>query len=388
MQPSSHENPLRRSLVPEPAAGAPLSLHRRLPGYEPTPLRSAPALAGQLGVARVLVKDEASRLGLPAFKMLGASWACYRSLAERLGRDPDEPEPWRRVEELAARLAGLRPLRLATATDGNHGRAVARFARLVGLPADIWVPAGTVAARIEAIEAEGATVTVVDGGYDDAVRAAAAAADERTLVVSDTSWPGYEVVPQWVVDGYATIFDELAAQLEEQGAPDPDVVLVPIGVGALAAAVVTAFRRRRRPDGGGPLLVGVEPVDAACVLASALAGALVTLPGEQRSIMAGLNCGTPSPVAWPLVSAGIDWLVAVDDDQARQAMRDLAASGVVAGESGAASLAGAAQLRHDTGDALLRPDATVLLLSTEGATDPTAYEAIVGSPPTGRRRGA
>nr|MDQ3385943.1 pyridoxal-phosphate dependent enzyme [Actinomycetota bacterium] len=245
-----------------------------------------------------------------------------------------------------------------------------------------------VPARIEAIEGEGATVTVVDGGYDAAVRASAEAANECTLVVSDTSWPGYEVVPRWVVDGYATIFDEIAGQLEEQGAPDPDVVLVPIGVGAFAAAVVTAFRARSAPDGGTPLLVGVEPVDAACVLASALAGELVTLPGEQRSIMAGLNCGTPSPVAWPLVSAGIDWFVAVDDEQARQAMRDLAASGIVSGESGAASLAGATQLRHDTGEGVLRPGATVLLLSTEGATDPAAYEAIVGSTVPGRSRGA
>ena len=387
MEPSSHENPLRRGLVPEPVAGSPLSLHRRLPGYEPTPLRAAPALAEQLGVAHVLVKDEASRLGLPAFKMLGASWACYRSLAARLGRDPDEPEPWQHVDELAVRLAVLRPLRLATATDGNHGRAVARFAKLVGFPADIWVPAGTVPARIEAIEGEGATVTVVEGGYDAAVRAAAEAADERTLVVSDTSWPGYEVVPQWVVDGYATIFDEIGIQLEEQGATEPDVVLVPIGVGAFAAAVVTAFRRSR-PDREAPLLIGVEPVDAACVLASALAGELVTLPGEQRSIMAGLNCGTPSPVAWPLVSAGIDWFVAVDDEQSRQAMRDLAASGIVSGESGAASLAGATQLRRDTGDRVLRPGATVLLLSTEGATDPAAYESIVGSLPAEPSRGA
>lgn len=378
MQPSSHRNPLRGVVERPDARAKPLSLHRRLPGYEPTPLRSAPGLAELLGVADVLVKDEASRLGLPAFKMLGASWASYRSLVERLGRDPDEPEPWRDVAELADRLAPLQPLTLATATDGNHGRAVARFARLLGFAADIWVPAGTVQARIDAVEGEGASVTVVEGGYDDAVRAAAAAADDHTLVVSDTSWPGYEVVPQWVVDGYGTIFDEIDDQLAARGAPDPDVVLVPVGVGAFAAAVVTHFRR---PHRGEPLLVGVEPVDAACVAESALAGELVTLDGGQRSIMAGLNCGTPSPVAWPLVSAGMDWFVTVDDDQARQAMRDLASAGIVSGESGAASLAGAVQLGHDTGDEVVRPDATVLLLSTEGATDPVAYEQIVGRPP-------
>lgn len=377
MQPSSYENPLRRSVLPPVETPSPMSLHRRLPGYEPTPLRDAPPLAECLGVARVLVKDEASRLGLPAFKMLGASWACYRSLVERLGTDPDEPEPWRDVSELAERFAPLRPLTLATATDGNHGRAVARFARLLGLPAEIWVPAGTVRPRIDAIEGEGATVTVVEGGYDDAVRAAADAADERTVVVSDTSWPGYEVVPQWVVDGYATIFDELDVQLAAQAALLPDVVVVPVGVGAFAAAVVTRYRRSDE----GTVLVGVEPVDAACVLASARAGELVTLPGEQGSIMAGLNCGTPSPVAWPLVSAGMDWFVAVDDDQAGDAMRALAGVGIVSGESGAASLAGAMQLCRDTGERVLRGDTTVLLLSTEGATDPVAYQEIVGRPP-------
>lgn len=378
MEPSSFQNPLRRRLELPVETAAPLSLHHRLPDYARTPLRDAPELAGQLGVAHVLVKDEASRLGLPAFKMLGASWACYRGLIDRLGANPDVGEPWVDVAELAKRFVPLQPLTLATATDGNHGRALARFARMLGFAARVWVPASTVQTRIAAIEGEGAMVTVVDGGYDDAVQAAAGAADDRTLVISDTSWPGYEVVPQWVIDGYATVFHEIDVQLQDQAEPAPDVIMVPVGVGALAAAVVTHYRRPGHP---APVLVGVEPVDAACVQASARAGKIVTLAGEQRSIMAGLNCGTPSKVAWPLVSGGIDWFVAVDDDQARAAMRRLAAVGIVSGESGAASLAGAVQLRRDTGTQVLRGDATVLLLSTEGATDPVAYEEIVGRPP-------
>ena len=378
MEPSSFQNPLRRRLELPVETAAPLSLHHRLPDYARTPLRDAPELAGQLGVAHVLVKDEASRLGLPAFKMLGASWACYRGLIDRLGANPDVGEPWVDVAELAKRFVPLQPLTLATATDGNHGRALARFARMLGFAARVWVPASTVQARIAAIEGEGAMVTVVDGGYDDAVQAAAGAADDRTLVISDTSWPGYEVVPQWVIDGYATVLHEIDVQLQDQAEPAPDVIMVPVGVGALAAAVVTHYRRPGHP---APVLVGVEPVDAACVQASVRAGKIVTLAGEQRSIMAGLNCGTPSKVAWPLISGGIDWFVTVDDDQARAAMRRLAAVGIVSGESGAASLAGAVQLRRDTGTQVLRGDATVLLLSTEGATDPVAYEEIVGRPP-------
>lgn len=375
-------NPLRQpDLRLAPPGAGPRALHRRLPGYAPTPLRDLPLLAERLGVGRVLVKDEAERLGLPAFKMLGASWATYRALVERLGHDPG---PWRTVDELARLLEPVRPLTLATATDGNHGRAVARMARLLGLSAVIRVPRGTVPSRMAAIEAEGAVVSVSAGGYDDAVRESAAAADDRTLVISDTSWEGYETVPGWVIDGYSTIFAEVDEQLAGAGLPAPDAVVVPMGVGAFAAAVVGHHRAAGAPPA---TLVGVEPTAAACILASALAGELVTLEGAQGSIMAGLNCGTPSSLAWPRVAAGLDWLVAVDDDQARDAMRALAAAGVVSGESGAATLAGAAQLVADTGDSVLGPATTVLLLSTEGATDPDGYRAVVGEEPASSTAG-
>ena len=372
MNPTSVRNPLHDERFVLPAATvAPRDFHRRLPGYEPTPLRDVPALAERLGVGRVLVKDEASRLGLPAFKMLGASWATYRALVERLGSEPQ----WTTIGDLAAAIDPLRPLTLATATDGNHGRAVARMARLLGLEARIWVPKNTVAARIEGIESEGASVTVSDGGYDDAVRDSAAAADDRTLVISDTSWEGYQTVPAWVIEGYSTIFAEIDEQTAGEGMPEPTAVVVPMGVGAFAAAVVSHYRAEGRAT---TTLIGAEPTTAACVLESARAGAIITLEGEQDSIMAGLNCGTPSPIAWPRVSAGLDWLVAVDDEQAREAMRAFAEVGIVSGESGAATLAAALQLRADTGADVLRPDATLLLLSTEGATDPVGYREIVG----------
>ncbi|HEX7094674.1 MAG TPA: diaminopropionate ammonia-lyase [Acidimicrobiales bacterium] len=374
MEPTSIRNPMRdESLSVPPLTSDPRAFHRRLPGYEPTPLRDVPVLAEALGVGRVFVKDEASRLGLPAFKMLGASWATYRALVERLGAEPR----WQTIEDLARVVDPLRPLTLATATDGNHGRALARMARLLGFGARIWVPDNTVAARVDAIASEGAEVVVVRGSYDDAVREAAAAADDRTLVISDTSWDGYETVPAWVIDGYSTIFAEIDEQTAAAALPEPTAVVVPIGVGALAAAVVSHYRR---PGQRATKLIGAEPTTAACVLESIRAGRISTLDHEPGSIMAGLNCGTPSAVAWPLVSAGLDWLVAVDDDQARDAVRALHAVGIVAGESGAASLAAARQLRADTGDDVLEPSDTLLLLSTEGATDPVAYRAIVETP--------
>jgi diaminopropionate ammonia-lyase len=358
---------------------APLALHRRLPGYSVTPLVEVAALARANGVAEVWVKDESTRLGLPAFKMLGASWASYRAVVERVGRDP---EPWTSLDELRRALEPLRPLTLAAATDGNHGRAVARMARLLGLHAEIYVPKGTAAARVAAIEGEGARVTVVDGDYDATVSTAAATATDRCLVIADVAWPGYERVPGWVVEGYGTIFWEVDDQLAALGAAGPEVVLVPVGVGALAAAAVRHYRRRGLEH--RPRLIGVEPLSAACVLRSLLVGRIVTVPGPHASIMAGLNCGTPSVVAWPSLRDGLDAVVAVADERARQAMRDLAAAGIVAGETGAASLAGLAELtggpdaeevRRAVG---LGPHARVLLLCTEGATDPDAYRRIVG----------
>jgi diaminopropionate ammonia-lyase len=367
-----------RDFVSESPTRAPLELHRKLPGYGPTPLRDAPGVAARLGVARVWVKDESSRLGLPSFKILGASWATYRALEQHVGGI----EEWRSVDELRVRLATKGPLALAAATDGNHGRAVARMARLLGLEARIFVPAGTAAARIEAIRGEGASCDVVAGTYDDAVARSAEEASESCLVISDTSWPGYEVVPRWVIEGYSTIFWEIEGQLARRPGGHPNVVVIQMGVGALAAAAARHYRRAELDP--RPTMVGVEPVRAACVLASVEAGDRTTIPGPHDSIMAGLNCGTPSFVAWPDVSRAYDVYVAIEDDRAREGMRALAGEGIVAGETGGAGVGGLLEL-HERGDhpVALREATTVLVLCTEGATDPGAYERIVGRPPHG-----
>ena len=361
-------NPGRRH--PDGMGGAraevlPTRLHRRFPGYAPTRIVDAPGLAAELGVAGISVKDESHRLGLPSFKILGASWAVYRLLVGMLGREPE----WTDFDELRAALAPLGPLTLVAATDGNHGRAVAHMARLLGYRSRIFVPAGTAAARIDAIEREGAPVTVVNGTYDDAVRASAELAADDVLVVSDTSWEGYTDVPRTVIEGYGTIFAEVDEQLAD--AP-PEVVVVPMGVGALAAAVVHHYATHAT-------IVVVEPLTAACGLRSAEAGHPVEVPGPHDSIMAGLNCGMVSIIAWPVVAAGVDLFVAVDDAASEQAMRDLAGIGVVAGETGAAALAGL-RAAVAAGVPELR-DRRVLVLCTEGATDPVAYERIVGHQP-------
>jgi diaminopropionate ammonia-lyase len=360
----------------------PLGVHRRLPGYVPTPLRSLGEVARQLGVGAVDLKDESNRLGLPAYKVLGAAWATYRALGRRLGRDL---EAWRDLPELRARLGTLSPLRLVTATDGNHGRGVARVAQWFGLGAEVYLPRGSAPARLDGIRSEGAEVIEVSGTYDDTVAQAAEAAGPDALLIQDHGWPGYEEVPGWVAEGYETIFLEVDAQLTARRAAPYDLVLLQIGVGTLASAAVAHYRRAGLAE--RPALIGVEPTGAACVLHSIEAGRPVMIrAGADASIMAGLNCGTPSSAAWPALRDGMEAFVAVEDDQAREAMRFLAGFGIVAGESGAAGLAGLLQL--------LGSDATrgwkrlgitarsrVLLLLTEGATDPVAYASIVGRAP-------
>jgi diaminopropionate ammonia-lyase len=353
-----------------------LTFHHKLPGYSTTPLVAAPGVAAKLGIRQVWVKDESHRLGLPAYKILGASWAAYRALDERSGPFA----PWETLPELAAQLLPHGPLTFVAATDGNHGRAVARMAKWLGVGAQILVPRDMAQARRQAIESEGARVTVVDGSYDEAVEASARLADDAHLVISDTSWEGYEQIPAWVIEGYATIFHEIDAQLKAHGARQPDLVAAQMGVGALAASVV---RHYRQPSWTAQV-VGVEPTRAACVLASVEAGRLTEVPGPHDSIMSGLNCGRPSPIAWPYVSGGVSLFIAIPDARAEEAMRLLAHDGIVAGESGAAGLAGCLEAFGGV-DAqhyrtLLGVDetSTLLLISTEGATDPAAYDRIVG----------
>ncbi len=380
--PTSDPRVLLNNVTPHPPAKPstrdPLTLHRRLPGYERTPLRVVPALADRLGIGALYVKDESIRLGLPAFKMLGASWASYRSIIRRTGIDSDG---WDTIEAFAAMIRPHLPLTLATATDGNHGRAVARMAQLLGLDAHVWVPIDMVQARIDAIVAEGATVTVVDGPYDDAVKVAAAAAGDRTLVVSDTSWPGYETVPQWVIDGYSTLMFEIEDQEAAMGLPMATVVSAPMGVGALAVAMIAKFAEAEPR----PVFIGGEPSVASCVLAAIESGEVVSIPGTHDTMMAGLNCGTASPIAFPVLNDGLDAVVAFDDEWAEEAMRLLAAEGIVAGETGAASLATLLCLvdrRPDLRDQLnLGPDDIALVIVTEGATDPANYTRIVGRSP-------
>ncbi|MEU9448747.1 diaminopropionate ammonia-lyase [Streptomyces sp. NPDC048277] len=338
----------------EPAPAEVRAFHSSLPDYEPTPLTELPSLADELGIGRVFAKDESCRLGLPAFKALGASWAVHRTLAGRAANGADQG-----------------PITLVTATDGNHGRAVARIARRLGQEAHVFVPQGVHPQAVTAIVAEQAKVTEVPGPYDEAVRLAAeAAAAPDAVLIQDTAWQGYEQIPGWIVEGYSTLCAEIDEQLAAAGVVEgPGLVAVPVGVGSLAQAVVTHYRSR--PSGQAPALLSVEPEAAPCVLESLTRDEPVSVTTGETT-MAGLNCGTPSSIAWPYLRAGLDAAVAVTDADCARAAGELAALGVSSGPCGAATLAGLrAALTGEGADerrtALgLGPASAVVLLSTEG----------------------
>jgi diaminopropionate ammonia-lyase len=338
-------NPAHRpSAVPAPSTDA-MAFHAALPGYRPTPLRALPGVAAELGLGAVSLKDESDRLGLPAFKILGASWATERALRER---------------------SDVRMLVAASA--GNHGRAVARVAALRGLGCRIYLPAGSGAARGEAIAAEGADVVVTDGTYEAAVARASRAS--RELGAAEIADVGDTGPAGWVIDGYQTLFTEIEA---EGGC---DVLIVPVGVGSLAAAAA------RYGAHAGVAIVGVEPTTAACLSASLATGTPTAVVNTGTS-MAGLDCAAISASAWPSLRDGIRGMVTVTDAEAQAAMRELARAGLVIGDCGAAPLAAlralageaeCAQLREAAG---LGSQSRVVLIATEGATDPAAYESAV-----------
>jgi diaminopropionate ammonia-lyase len=334
-----HNPYLRLADVPA-LPGEPLLFHQGLREYRPTPVHALPQVAADLGLAQVLLKDESSRLGLTSFKTLGASWAIERALRE-----------WPDTKTLLA------------ASAGNHGLAVARTAAARGIDCRIYLPAAAAPARAARIAETGARLVLVDGDYDAAVAAAEACALAGGVLIADVSADPDALTPRWVVDGYSTLFWELASQL-----PEPvDLVLVPAGVGSLAAAAVRWAAHQEAP----PRVVAVEPDTAACVAAALTAGRPVRVP-TPGTTMSGLDCGTASAAAWPTLRAGLAGAVQVTDAQVHRAMRDLAAWALAIGDCGAAPLAGLRELG-------LRAGGRVLLVATEGITDPDSYQAIVPS---------
>ena len=352
------------------------------PSYAPTPLLSLPALAQSLGVEKLLYKDEGQRFGLKSFKALGGAYAVYRLLAQAIARQTGGA-PVAAADIVAGKWRDeVFDLTVTCATDGNHGRSVAWGAQLFGCRCVIYIHATVSQGRADAIAAYGAEVIRVPGNYDDSVRHAEGQARANGwTVVSDTTYDGYRDIPIDVMHGYGVLAREIVDQM---GAEPPTHELVQSGVGAFAASVGAAFWLAW--DERRPRLIVVEPTAADCHLRSALAGRLVAVTGALNTIQAGLACGEVSPAAWEIIRGAASGFVAMDDRFVLEAVRALADPGgndpaIVAGETGAAGLAAMIALRNQPRlRDLLQIDAAsrVLVIGTEGDTDPEIYQRIVG----------
>lgn len=361
--------------------------HATFPQYQPTPLVALPGLARELGVAGVWVKDESKRFDLNSFKVLGGSYSVARYLGDRLGLAPGELSFARLNEPEARRTLGT--VNFVTATDGNHGRAVAWSARELGHRAVVFMPKGTVASRIRNIEKEGAEVHVTDGNYDDTIRTARAYMEKHGgVIVQDTAWEGYRDIPLWIMQGYAVVAHEAAEQAEAAGVAYPTHAFLQAGVGSFAggAAGLLASRYGDRR----PLVSVAEPTEAACYYASAAAadGEPHDIGGDMPSIMAGLACGEANRLAWPILRDHADLYFRAADSMAASGMRALASPragdpSIVAGESAAVAvgivLAATHDPRYRPAREALRLDAQsqLLFFSTEGDTDPQHYLRII-----------
>ena len=362
------------------------AFHRQLPGYRMSPLKGLSNLAARLALGGIWVKDESARLDLRSFKVLGGSYAIYKLLQKRLGMEDQELS-------FADLMDG--PLReklgdiiFAAATDGNHGRGVAWSAAQMGIKSVIYVHKLTSKGRIEAIERVGAKVVVVDGNYDDAVHQVNQDAQQNGWeVVSDTSWQGYEDIPKWVMQGYTTMLSEAQEQLAAQGLSQPTHIFVQAGVGSLAAATIGFYRNL---FGDSIQTCVIEPTKAACLYRSALTedGQPRTIQGDLDTIMAGLACGEPNPIAWEILKDRADYFAICPDFVAAMGMRVYGIPlrgdpAIISGESGAVTL-GALKyiMQHESARDFLKElklgsDSHVLLINTEGNTSPDEFRYVV-----------
>ena len=366
----------------ETVAADTLRFHKTIPAYGVTKLAALQDRAAAQHVKGIYCKDESSRFGLNAFKGLGGSYAMFRILCEKLGLDYKTTD-FRdfQNEEIRKKCAAIH---FATATDGNHGKGVSWAAGLFGCSASVFMPAGSVEARRKAIEDAGnATAEITDLNYDQAVEHAWNLSQQNGwILIQDTAWEGYEQYPEWIIDGYLTLAAEAAEQL---GETVPTHVFLQAGVGAMAGGVLEYMLSCYRDT--PPVMTIVEPTEAACIYHSVKAGdgCCHSIKGNPVTIMAGLNCGTPCRVIWPAIRDKADFCCACDDIITEEGMNAYAKplgndSPVVAGESGAVTFGLVNRILQDeTLRKLFRikEESVILLINTEGDTDPEGYRRIV-----------
>lgn len=358
------------------------SFHESFKEYEKTPFIRLRRMAEQLGLSEVIVKDESFRFGLNAFKVLGASYAIGKYLAQKLCKDINElPFPVLKSEEIKKQLGNLT---FVTTTDGNHGRGVAWMTKQLGYKAIVYMPKGSTQTRVNNISELGAEVSITEWNYDDTIRFTSEQALKNGWeVIQDTAWEGYADVPKWIMQGYSTLAQEVIEQMQGE---IPTHIFLQAGVGAFAGVIASVFVSVFKES--PPKIIVVEPDKADCFYRSAEAGQIQTVKGDMNTIMAGLACGEPNPVGWEILRNCADVFISVPDWVTARGMRILGNplkgdTRIISGESGAVTtgvlslIAGDQKYKELKKTLNLNKESKVLVFSTEGDTDPEVYRRIV-----------
>ncbi|MFT4186900.1 MAG: diaminopropionate ammonia-lyase [Micrococcaceae bacterium] len=359
--------------------------HKSLPFYEPTPLESLDNLADHLGLKKLYVKNEGKRFGLNAFKGLGVCYAVAKHYADALGLDMRNTT----FTELKEKAEKLAPITFTTATDGNHGKSLAWSAKLFGQQARVYMPKVSRKARLDAILAMGAKAKITDMNYDDTVEMVAKKAEENGWVlVQDTSFGEYFGVPTHIMQGYTSIVTEIQEQLGDTDLTDITHVFLQAGVGSFPAAIAATIHNIIGDN--HPTFAILEPNRADCFYQSAKEGNGETkrVHGDLDTMMAGLACGEPNPIAWEILNPITDSYYSCEEDVSGTGMRVLgnpidSDTRIISGESGALPLGFVYELMRDDKyegyrkKLKLDENSQVLVINTEGDTDPINYRKVV-----------
>lgn len=363
-------------------------IHESIPSYKKTPLVELKDYAQEFGVKSILVKDESKRFGLNAFKGLGGSYALCRVVCEELGLDINNTT----IEDLQKEeyKDKVKEMEFVSATDGNHGKGISWAAKMIGCKAHIYMPKGSVEVRAQAIrDAGSADVEIMPFEYDDTVRhAAKQAEDNGWYLVQDTSWDGYTKIPTWIIQGYTTMLFEAIDQMREKGYQKPTHVFLQAGVGAMAGGILGSIVNEFKDD--KPVVSIVEPSEVCCIYESALSndGLPHKATGSEVTIMAGLNCGEPCTITWPILRDYADYYFSCKDEVSARGMRVYAAplnndQKIISGESGSVTMGILSLLLEDERYKEVREkmrldnESVILLFNTEGNTDPVNYREVV-----------
>ncbi len=365
-----------------------LSFHRSFPQYKVTPLHKLTELATYLGVDSIYVKDESYRFGLNAFKVLGGSFAIAKYISKKADIDMRDLN-YRKFSSAALRKE-IGQTTFYTATDGNHGRGIAWSAKRLGQKAVVRMPRGSSPIRKKNIEKENATVSIEDLNYDQCVRLASeqADADKNGVLIQDTSWRGYTDIPSWIMQGYGSLSLEADRQMLADGCERPTHIFVQAGVGALAGSVVGYFANKHRFH--QPIMCVVEAGAADCLYRSAMRkdGKIAKVTGKLDTIMAGLSCGEPCTIGWDILRNHAAAFAGAPDWMSAMATRiyGVPLEGdpqIISGESGSITMGFLYTIMMneeyaDIKKALkLDSKSRILLISTEGNTDPVRFREVV-----------